>query len=556
MKKYTKLLAMLLALVMIFSIFAACAKEETPQTDEQPKAPVASNEPANNDTPVVTPDENNSDEAAEGTFVVDSESTFERKTPEGTLTIGTSTAISGFDPVTASSPASYALFDRLVEIDPETHELVGGLAERWEWSEDNLTCTFYLRDNVYCADGTQFTSYDAYYCLKRLADTAGQASAYLGTIDYEKSSYEDDLIFVMVMKHIYPQILYRISAFGNMYSAEFAETATSDDWWTNPAGTGPYALVEAVEGSHVSLVAREDYWKGPAEVKDVTFKYFSDSTAMFIAYQSGDIDMAQNILAEDAARIMNGEVDHTVLEIATGYDFKMLAMCDYVEAFQNENVRKAVAYAIDKQACVDVAYGVLGTVMDSSINDSAEFYTPIGVYDYDPEYAKELLAQEGYSDGDIVLRMITFNTTFDTLLAEAVQAYLDAVGIVVNLESYIAPTAIPMLRNGEADMTLTGTGGAAYEASIPLDKMLSTGTDKSTIIHDAELEALILAGGATMDKEARQEAYTAAQQMIFDKCYTVPIVNINQAYCYRTYIAEMPCVTAVLCNPWNCVFAD
>ncbi len=563
MKKFSKLLALLLALAMVFSVLAACSSDEDKTSDDGT---------GNQNDGVTTPDNSQADDPGDNEAPADNQGTdfssggkdvtvaeqddsFVRKTAEGTLTIGTNTAIAGFNPIDSQSPALRAVYDTLIEMQPGTNELVPCLAESWEWSDDYLTCTFHLRDGITFSDGSPITSEDIYYVLYTVANSTSMSASYYEDIDLEASSCPDDQTFVMVMKEIYAQIEYTLATTW-IYPKAFAESATAEDWWSSPVTSGAYTVTENVDGAYTKLAAREDYWKGVAEAKEVTYKYFADSANEFIAYQSGELDVAMNILSSDAERIQRGEESDTTLVITSAFDFKMLALCDYVEAFQNENVRKAVAYAIDKQGCIDAAYGILATVQQSNMNDSASYYVPVGSYEYNPDLARELLAQEGYSDGDIVLRMIIMNTTTDQLVAEAVQAYLAAVGITVNIEAYVMPTAIPMLREGQADITLTGTGGGAYDAAQLFDKIDENGTDVSTIIHDDELQELIHQGSTTMDPEIRAAAYTAAQQLIYDKCYAVPIANINNAYCYRSYIAEFTALTGEICNPYYCTFAD
>lgn len=559
MKKFRKLLALLLALAMVFSVLAACSSDkDTGKTDD--KGTTTDTTPSGSQTDTKTDDTEKQPAAdfssgEQAITEADTSEVFVRKTAEGTLTIGTNLPAGSLDPLSGSqSPVLGVVHDTLIQMDPTTNELIPGLAESWEWSDDYLTCTFHLRDATF-SDGTPVTSHDVAYSINTYATTPGMAQSYYLSIDLENCSCPDDKTYVMAMSKVYAQMEYTLITTYIMSEA-FATTATAEDWWNNPVVCGPYTLVENIEGSHITIAGREDYWKGAPECMDVTFRYYADSSAEFIAYQSGDLDIAMNILTADAERIQRGDEKNTTLVITSAFDFKMLALCDYVEAFQNENVRKAVAHAIDRQAIVDAAYGILATVQKSNLNDSATYYKEMGIYEYDPELSRELLAQEGYEDGDIELRMIVFNTTTDQLVAEAVQAQLAQVGIVVNVESYMQPVAIPMFMAGECDITLTGTGGGAYDAAQLFDKIDENGTDLSTIVHDDELQRYIHEGAATMDPAVRAEAYANAQQIMFDKCYSVPIANINNAYCYRSYIDQCFAQTGERINPWYVSFAD
>lgn len=563
MKKTKRLLALLLSVLLILSLLAACASEpdsDIAQPDNSTPAASGNDTPGTDNStapPTNTPDNSNNVPAQPQTGTTASDDSFVRKTEEGTLTVGIQAATLGFDPINNTTSTNLGMvYDTLVYMDPETHEIIPWLAESWEWSDDYMTCTFKLRDNVYFSDGTKLTSSDVYNCYKAIAESASMTSATYKKINFETSSCPDDTTFIMCMNEVYAQLMYALTTpAAGIYSCEWAKTATADDWWNAPVGSGPYICVENVDGSHTSYVANENYWQGAPEAKELTIKYFADSTALFIAYESGEIDVAMNILADDAQRIIDGNVPNTTYQIATIFNFKYVGLCDYVEYFQDIRVRKAIAHAIDQQGCIDASWGILATPMDSTLSDSCSYYVPTGTYEYNPELARELLAEAGYSDGDIVLRMIVFNTATDQQLAEAIQAYLAEVGIVVNVESYVQPTAIPMLREGQADITLIGAN-SAFDAAIICEKFDANGTDKSSIVHDDELQELLTAGYSTLDPEERAEIYKELQQLVYDQCYNVPIANLNGCYCYRDYIENFPCATASMFNPWFCHFAD
>ena len=556
MKKISKLLALLLAAAMVFSVLAACAKDETPAGN----GGNASNTPAGNGGNANTPAE---DEGPKDAYeigesdVIEAEmtGTYERKTPEGTLTIGINAAMDTLNPLSTQSPAKSAVYDSLLRMNPVTYELEPCLAESVEWSEDYLSCTIKIRDNANFSNGEPVTAEDVQFCFYTFANSGSMSASTYYAIDFDACEIVDEKTWIMRLSYVDANIDYGLAQ-AAIFPKAYYESVGEDVWWDQPVGAGPYTVVENVDGAYIKLAGREDYWAGAPECMDVTIKYFAESTAEFIAYESGEIDIAMNLMSADAERIQRGEVTDTTLVIGTAFDIKMLALCDYVEAFQNENVRKAIAHAIDREACCKAAYGVLANVQTSNLNDSAAYFVSQGVYEYDPELARQMLAAEGYNDGDIVLRMICFNTNTDMLMAEAVQAYLAAVGIVVNIESYVMPVAIPMLREGEADITLTGTGGSAYEAGTLFEKITATGTDKSTIVHDDELEGYIQMGASTMDPEVRAEAYAQAQRIMFEKCYSVPIANINSAYCYRPYIDRCDALTGSSLNPYFVSFAD
>ena len=323
MKKATRILALLLSVLMVAALMTGA---------------------------VLSADEEETDFASGAQRIGSSEDTgsFVRKTAEGTLTIGCNTGITTFDTLEAQHSGLEMVFDTLLKIDPLTGDIIPWLAESREWTDDYLTCTFHLRDGVTFSNGDPLTSEDVMFSLQRIAESASMASSYLAAIDFETSECPDDLTFIMQMKYIYAQIEFSLAMPGMaIIDKAWTETASSEDWWGSPVGSGPYTVVENVDGAYTTYAAREDYWAGPAEAKEVTVKYFADSTNEFIAYQSGELDVAMNILGDDLNRIINNEEKDTVYVMKSGYDFKIFQLCDYTEVLQNENVRKAIAYGFD-----------------------------------------------------------------------------------------------------------------------------------------------------------------------------------------------------------------
>lgn len=486
-----------------------------------------------------------------------SDSSFTRKTAEGTLTIGISVAPASFEPSGGSNRCSQMVVDTLLSLDPETGEFIPWLANSWEYTDDYLTLTFNLRDDVYFSNGEKLTSADVYYSLYYIATTPGMSTSSYDDINWDKTNCPDDYTIVLEFDKVQANMLYTLTtAAAGTYCKSWAETATEEDWWSSPVGSGPYTVVENVSGSHTTLAAREDYWNGAAEAKTVTVKFYAESSTMFIDYETGAIDAAMDIPVNDLERVLSGSVTNTTYVVATAYDFCVLALPEYVEYFSDIRVRQAIAYALDIEALTEAAYGILGTPMDCAINNSCSYYNSIGAYEYNPEKAKTLLAEAGYGDGDITLRFIAKASDADKAVSEAVQEYLREVGITCNIETYDFMTAIQFIRAGEAELAIHGTGGGAYDAAQTFSTVTRNSTNVSTMItKDDALEAALVKGASTLDPEIRQAAYLEAETIMFEQCYYIPISNVYGAYVYRDYIESFPCRTAIHSNAWYCKFA-
>jgi peptide/nickel transport system substrate-binding protein len=184
-------------------------------------------------------------------------------------------------------------------------------------------------------------------------------------------------------------------------SSPAAIEAASEDYGTPSVGcvgTGPFKFVEWVEGDHITLAANEDYWGGRPKVDEILMRVIPDDSARFLALRAGDIHALEQATAEDIATA-DADPDLYVMArpaLNTGY----LAFHYKLEEFQDINLRKAVVHAINRQGLVDNFYGPYGEVATNFLpplvwghNDDIE------AWPYDPEMAKQFLADAGFPDG-------------------------------------------------------------------------------------------------------------------------------------------------------------
>jgi len=184
-------------------------------------------------------------------------------------------------------------------------------------------------------------------------------------------------------------------------SSPAAIEAFGEDYGTPSVGcvgTGPFKFVEWVEGDHITLAANEDYWGGRPKIDEVLFRVIPDDSARFLALRAGDIHALEQATAEDIATA-DADPDLYVMArpaLNTGY----LSFHYRLEEFRDINLRKAVVHAINRQGLVDNFYGPYGEVATNFLpplvwghNDDIE------AWPYDPEMAKQFLADAGFPDG-------------------------------------------------------------------------------------------------------------------------------------------------------------
>jgi len=259
-----------------------------------------------------------------------------------------------------------------------------------------------------------------------------------------------------------------------------------------------------------------------------------------VDYETGALDVAMCVSDTDAQRVINGEVpgSNIVLNPACLY-----AMCfwDQGEHFNDVRVRKAIAHALDVDALTYVGFGILADVADSCVAPYCSYYTPVGTYEYNPELAKELLAEAGYPDG-FEIRLCHNTEGLMKKMAEAVQQMLSEVGIKVTLECYEQTVLNTMLRgtnnNGvpESEWQLWGLTPSTGDPDQLYTSFKSNSADTLKRSNDAKFIELIEGAALTSDEAEREALYAEFQQHVYDNCAIIPFCTSTRAFVYRNYI--------------------
>ena len=186
-----------------------------------------------------------------------------------------------------------------------------------------------------------------------------------------------------------------------------------------------------MEGDYYTLERFDDYWGSPAKTKLLTMKIVPEASQRTMMLETGEVDVAYEVPNNDISRIQ----ENKDLQILTSPSMKIILMelnCSSDGPVGNPDVRKAVECAINKQTIVDSLLYGFGTVSDNIIPQSAQDYREYETNGYDPEKAKSLLAQAGYSDG-IQLTLWTNSNQTNTEIAQVLQSQLAEVGINLNI---------------------------------------------------------------------------------------------------------------------------
>ena len=311
---------------------------------------------------------------------------------------------------------AYQVLEPLVFFEPGTGNTAPGLATDWSANEDSTVWTFTLRDDVTFQDGTPFNAEAVKFNLDRWNDPANEYrfdkpfvpwtwifGGFLGEGSVLESVDVVDETTVRLNLNeavsFVPAML--ASSYFGMHSPTAVQEGGADYGTPNGTivGTGPFQFDEWTDGSQVALSAFENYWGDAPGVDSVVFLGIEDPTARLAQLKSGSCDIAVNLSSDDFEQVENDDTIEPAM-VDANLNVGYLAFHQDNEPFGDERVRQAIAYAIDQQAIVDAFYAGLGQV-------ASQFVPPalwgrdegLEAYPYDPERARELLAEAGYPDG-------------------------------------------------------------------------------------------------------------------------------------------------------------
>ena len=199
---------------------------------------------------------------------------------------------------------------------------------------------------------------------------------------------------------------------------------------------------------------------------------------------------------------------------------------------QDARVRRALNYAVDVDAIVQGVFNGLATPTTTLLTDIDFGYSPdLSPYPYDPERARELLAEAGYPDGfEVTLGTPSGRYVNDVQVAQAVAAQLGAIGLTVNQEVREYGAYVGELFAGDApDLFLIGWGNAPFDADFILYPLLRT-DELLSYYSSPELDALLDEAHTTLDRGAREEAYGAALELIQDEAPMIFLYKQRDAY--------------------------
>ena len=400
------------------------------------------------------------------------------------------------------------------------------LASSWDISEDGTVYTFHLRDDVYFHNGEQMKASDVVFSLNRSKQEEMPISTNRKCIADVKAL--DDYTVEVTLNAPTAQFLVNLCYTFMLSEKEVTEQGETFGTGKTLAGTGPYMYEEVVFDEKIVLTAFDKYYGGEAPIKTVNYLVMTDSAAAALALEGGQIDWL-NVGVTDYQRLeADANFGHEVLP--TGHiTYLMFNPNSAKEPLQNEKVRQAMAYAIDKEALNLLCYEGYAKVADFFEDPDYNVAAPKHdvTYSYDPEKAKSLLAEAGYADGCDVGEITCFTGNYFEVLVTAVQSQWKEVGINVELK-WVDQSALQAICVGhDYDICANGMGYTGdYSDYVRRCEGSAAFLDYAQAGYDADfIHEKFAAGSAEPDTAKRTEIYKAVDEYVASTATYIPIFH-------------------------------
>ncbi len=453
------------------------------------------------------------------------------------------------------------IFSGLVTLNQDL-EVMPDIAESWELSDDDTTYTFHLRDDVRFHDGRPVTAQDFKYSIERACDPAtgsvvadtylgdivgaqaklrGQANEVAGVVVIDEHTLEitiDSPKAYFLSKLTYP------TAF--VVDQENVE-GRIQPWTDKPNGTGPFRLAEYELGLKIVLERNEAYYGASKPALEQVNFVLAGGSAMTM-YETGELDAVPVGLADiervlDTSNPLNEELSVTLPMLSIFY----IGFNVEKPPFDDQKVRQAFNYAIDKDKYVEVVWKKMQLKADSILPPGMPGYNEnLQGYPYDPEKARQLLAESKYGDAsnlpEITLNVSGGGGTAGRQVEAIVEMYKQNLGVDIAIQQTEWATYLWDLRAHRYQMFgLTAGWIADYpDPQDFLDILFhSESRNNDTVYSNPEVDRLLEEARVEQDSEKRMELYQQAEEIILEDAPIVPLTHDADYWLTKPYVEGM-----------------
>lgn len=424
------------------------------------------------------------------------------------------------------------IYEGLVKSSAKGDSIDPCLATDWKISEDGLTYTFNLRPDIKFSDGTPVTGEDWIWSFYRARDTKTSAYAYIAeAVDKVEA---DDKTVTIHLKHPWAPFLADLCNFNMVVGSKaYFDKVGAQAYSDKPLGTGPYMLTEWVKDDHMLLEANPYYHEaGYPKTKKIKFTVVGDDNTRFMQLQAGQVDIVSDLPFTMANMAQSDS--NLKLDVFDSTQVRYLILNTTQPPFNNQAVRKALEYALNKKEMAEVIAGQYGGPAVALVSEAEGKWcnTDLKVEEYDPAKAKQLLADAGFPNGvDFTLTIRSGSEVYEQM-ATLIQASVKDAGFncsIEKLENAAVREKYEALTHQATilmwiDDIIDPSGVSGWTVDYDQCKAWYTG------LNDEALDKLNTDASKEMDEAKRVKMYWDIQAKVKDNANVMPLFKNGFAY--------------------------
>ena len=452
-----------------------------------------------------------------------------------TVTWANSSDITGLDPrngsstITASILAS--LYSTLVKTDP-TGAIVCDAAESYE-QVDDTTWHFTLRQDVYFTNGDQMTANDVAYTINSLRDSE-KNYALSGDFSFMQVEVLGDFEFNISTDYAFPSLPLRLN-YIKIIPADYVEEVGDEGFAEAPIGSGPFKFVSWTKDQSVVLEKNPDYYGEVPQIDQLIFEVIPEAADRVAALQAGEVDIICNVPTTQAEYLQSLDGITVVGQPSTRVVWLQFNLVGEETPLDDIRVRQAMNYAVDRDALIAGVLDGYAVKVASISTPEYEGYDPdVQGYTYDPDQARQLLADAGYADGFTIECSVSPGLLNGTDVVQAIAGQLAEVGINMTITEVDSATQREQIGAGTvAPAFLQGLGGPYCDINLIASIGFTEGARYCTWV-DQEFMDLAAQAASEMDADVRAELFSQMQQMMVDKAPALWLYQQDTLYAYNS----------------------
>ena len=462
---------------------------------------------------------------------------------------------------TLSGGIQRMMMDGLFGFD-DNMKIIPMLATEYEANEDATEYVIHLRQGISFTDGTPFNAEAAKANLDRWGDKElGLKRTTLLCNVIDSTEIVDEYTVKVKLSQSFGAFISTLAHPACVLMSPKVIAEGNDACADHPVGTGQYIFKEWIAGDHATVTLNKEWWGYDAEIcggtalvepdagfKSVTFRPVAENATRVAMLQSGDADFIWPVPTE-SMQALAGDTN-----IYVGAEEGMVVRCLFMNnqkaPFNDKRVRQAVNYAINKDAYIAVVKNSLSSAASSIIGPATQHYKGNDPYPYDPEKAKELLAEAGYPDG-FETTLICASTTGNLKQGEFIQQQLAQVGITMNINALESAVVNDKVENvnkpgpeAEVEMYTIGWSSSTGDADWGIRPLVAIESEPPMSYNicyyeNEEVDKLLYSALGTADETKRAEFYAQAQDILWEDCPMVCLVNDYNTWATTSKIANV-----------------